>query len=41
MFSRFYSIVFLRELFLGLLEVLTVSNHGFSILTLVLMVDPG
>ncbi len=34
-FSRCYGIVWLRELVLGLLEVLTTSKHGYTIPTLV------
>ncbi len=34
-FSRCYSIVWLRELVLGLLEALTISKHECSIVTLV------
>ena len=41
MFSRCYSIVWLRELVLGLLEVLTTSEHGRTIPTLVDMGNSG
>jgi len=40
-FSRCYSIVWLWELVLGLLEVLTTSKHGCTIPTLVDMGNSG
>jgi len=40
-FSRRYSIVWLRELALGLLEILTASRQGCTIPTLVDMGNPG
>jgi len=39
--SRCYSIVWLRELVLGLLEALTTSEHQLIIATLVDMGNPG
>jgi len=40
-FSKCYSIVWLRELVLGLLEILTASEHRLTIATVVDMGNPG
>ena len=40
-FSRCYSIVWLRELVLGLLKALTASKQGCTMPTLVDMGNPG